>query len=105
LCYFVYFHPKKIEVGEMETTLLILFFKILGVVCFFVLLLSLKHLFFCKTIEGRIRTTCFLAKNCLFYEVGNLKAKEKEKKQLKIREGVVSLMLWNFFVLEFTLLR
>jgi hypothetical protein len=38
----------------------------LGVVCLFDLLLSLKHLLFCKTIEGRIGTTCFPTKNCEF---------------------------------------
>jgi hypothetical protein len=94
-------------VGEMETTFLIYLFLNLGVVCLFVLLLSLKHLLFCKTIERRIWTTCFPAKNCFFCEVGKLKAKEKQEKQLlvKIRERVVSLMLWNFFVLDFTLLR
>jgi len=88
----------------METTFLIYFFINLGVVCLFDLLLSLKHLLFCKTIEERIGTTCFPAKNYLFCEVGKLKVEEKEEKQqllVKIKEGVVSLMLWNFFVLDF----
>jgi hypothetical protein len=52
----------------------------------------------CKTIEGRIGTTCFSAKNCLFCEPGKLKAEEQGKQQLLVRigEGAVSLMFWNF---------
>jgi len=65
----------------METTFFIYLFINLGVVCLFDLLLSLKHLLFCKTIEGRIGTTCFLAKNCLFCEVGKLKVEEKKEKK------------------------
>jgi hypothetical protein len=59
----------------------------------------LKHLLFCKTIEGRIGTTCFPGKNCLFCEVGKLKAEEEKKKQqllVRIGKGAISLMLWIY---------
>jgi hypothetical protein len=67
---------------------------------FFCFVTFFKTFSVCKTIEGRIGTTCFSAKNCLFCEPGKLKAEEEEEeKQLflgRIGEGAVSLMFWKF---------
>jgi hypothetical protein len=49
-------------------------------------------------LRGELGQHVFQEKNCLFCQVGKLKAEEENKQQLLVRigKGAVSLMFWDF---------